>query len=236
VGAALGVGSDWFHDGNASSPGFYVLLGMAAMLGSVLNAPLTALITILELTANPNIIFPSMLVVVISCLCTRIFMGDKGIFLIMLKQQGRRIKSSGLTSELSRVGVFHVSTNNFVRSRFMVDYDQARALLEAKPTWIVLAELDKPKRLIKAADLAKFLEKAPEKVLTLEEDIDLQELPGDQTVLPPIHEQATLLEAHLLMKTESTDAVYVQNPRPFALDSEVMGIVTREAVTSYYSV
>ena len=109
-------------------------------------------------------------------------------------------------------------------------------ILEKKPKWVVLAELDHPKLLINASDLAKYLEKAPEKVLMLEEDIDLREIPGQQIVLPPIHEQATLLEAYRLMKTESTDAVFVQNPRPFALDSEVMGIVTREAITSYYSV
>lgn len=236
VGAALGVGSDWLHSGGASSPGFYVLLGMAAMLGAVLNAPLTALITILELTNNPNIIFPSMLVVVISCLCARIFFGDRGVFLILLRHQGRNIKSSGLTSELSRVGIFQVASTSFIRSRFVVDYTKAHALLEKKPKWVVLAELDHPKLLINASDLAKYLEKAPEKVLMLEEDIDLREIPGQQIVLPPIHEQATLLEAYRLMKTESTDAVFVQNPRPFALDSEVMGIVTREAITSYYSV
>lgn len=236
VGAALGVGSDWLYTGHASNPGFYVLLGMAAMLGAVLNAPLTALLTILELTNNPNIIFPSMLVVVISCMCARVFTGDRGIFLNLLRMQGRAVKSSGLTSELSRAGVFQVIATNFVRSRFMVNYTEAMALLEKKPQWIVLAELDKPKILIRAADLAKLLEKAPEKVLMLEEDIDLREIPGPQTVLPPIHEQATLLEAHRLMKTESTDAVYVQNPRPFALEAEVMGIVTREALTNYYSV
>lgn len=236
VGAALGLGSQWIHAGEASNPGFYVLLGMSAMLGAVFNAPLTALLTILELTNNPNIIFPSMLVVVISCLCTRMFIGDKGLFLIMLKHQGRSIRSSGLASELSRAGVFQVATHDFARSRFIVDYTQARSLLETKPLWIVLSELENPKLLIRASDLAHFLEKAPEKILTLEEDIDLREIPGQQIIMPPIHEQATLLEAHRLMKTESTEAVYVQNPRPFTLDAEVMGIVTREAVTNYYSV
>ncbi|WP_317933384.1 chloride channel protein [Halioxenophilus sp. WMMB6] len=236
VGAALSYGGHWLYDEQASSVGFYVLLGMAAMFGAVLNAPLTALITILELTNNPNTIFPSMLVVVIACLCTRLGAGNKGIFQTLLRLQGRSFRSTGLTSELSRAGVFQVLTTNFVKARSAIDYSEAIQLLENKPLWIVLSdEVDKPKQLIKAADLAKFLEKAPEAVLTLAEAINLLEIPGQKSPLPPIHEQATLLEAYQLMKSESTDAIYVQNPRQLALESEVMGIVTREAVTNYYS-
>ncbi|MGB1091330.1 MAG: chloride channel protein [Oceanobacter sp.] len=48
--------------------GFYTMLGMGALMGAVLRAPLAALVTLLELTANPNIILPAMLAIVIASL------------------------------------------------------------------------------------------------------------------------------------------------------------------------
>lgn len=236
VGALLSHGGLLLFGDQASNTGFYVLLGMAAMFGAVLNAPLTALITILELTNNPNIIFPCMLVVVIACLCTRAFTGDKGIFQILLRQQGKTIKSSGLTSELSRAGVFQVLSTDFARCSFEIDYEQAVKVLESKPQWLVLQELNKDKYLMRAAELAKFLENASDSIKAGEKLIELMEVPGNKTKLPPIHEQASLLEVHWLMKSESTEAVYVQNPRQLALEAEVMGIITREALTNYYSI
>ncbi len=235
AGAALSVGSQWLYAEQASFVGFYVLLGMAAMLGAVLNAPLTALITILELTNNPNIIFPSMLVVVIACLSTRIVVGNKGIFITLLGLQGKSVRSSALSMELNRVGVYQVIDTDFVKTPFIVDFSKAVSLLEGKPRWLVLTEPDKPKKLLKAADLAKHLNELQEEEQQPEE-IHLIDIPGEKTPLPPIHEAATLWEAHEYMKTEATEAVYVKNPRQFSLDTEILGLVTKEAITNYYSV
>ena len=48
------------------SVGFYAMLGMGALMGATLRAPLAALVALLELTANPNIIMPGMLVIVVA--------------------------------------------------------------------------------------------------------------------------------------------------------------------------
>src|SRR5690606_25212455 len=64
VGGAFGGAAHMLMPGSASAIGFYVILGMGAMMGATLNAPLAAMMAILELTYNPNIIFPSMLVVI----------------------------------------------------------------------------------------------------------------------------------------------------------------------------
>ncbi|GAB2198786.1 chloride channel protein [Sessilibacter sp. MAH4] len=235
-GAILSFFAHWAYPIHASGTTFYVLVSMTASLGAVLNAPLTALVTMLELTNNPTIIFPSMLVVVISCLTTRYFIGDQGIFVTSLKSQGLIVKSTSFENDLRRIGIRSLMNVKLVSSPYKIDHKKAIELLEKRPDWIVLNELGKTKRLLRAADLARFLEDAPNAILTLEKPIDLLEVPGKKLTMPPIHEQATVLEAHLLMKSESVEAVYVQNPRQLPLETEILGVVTRDDINNYYSV
>ncbi len=66
AGAILGALVGLFSPG--SDPAFYVLLGMGAMMGATLQAPLAALMALLELSNNPNIILPAMIIIVIASL------------------------------------------------------------------------------------------------------------------------------------------------------------------------
>lgn len=61
AGGGLGIVGAWLLPQLASSAGFYALLGMGAMMAGTLHAPLAALTAMLELTGNPNIIWPGML-------------------------------------------------------------------------------------------------------------------------------------------------------------------------------
>ena len=67
-----------------SSPAFYVMLGMGAMMGAVLQAPLAALMAVMELTHNPNIILPAMLVIVIANITASQLFGLKSVFLVQM--------------------------------------------------------------------------------------------------------------------------------------------------------
>jgi len=61
AGGALGILGAAIVPQHASSSGFYALVGMGAMMAGALHAPLAALTAMLELTGNPNIIWPGML-------------------------------------------------------------------------------------------------------------------------------------------------------------------------------
>lgn len=88
MGGALGgitelVLLDWqFLQTN--SAGFYAMIGMVAMMGAVLRAPLAALLALMELTGNLNIILPGMIAVVSSEIAARALVGDKSAFSVML--------------------------------------------------------------------------------------------------------------------------------------------------------
>ena len=68
----------------------YVVLGMAAMMAAVLQAPLAGLAAVLELTGNPNIILPAMLIVVVAMLTVRIVFRRRSVFLTTLRSVGIR--------------------------------------------------------------------------------------------------------------------------------------------------
>jgi H+/Cl- antiporter ClcA len=104
IGGMVGIIANHLMPGSASAVGFYVVLGMGAMMGAALNAPLAAMMAILELTYNPNIIFPSMLIVVVACLTTRWAFGCEGLFQTVLNAQGKKNSFSTIELLLSRTG------------------------------------------------------------------------------------------------------------------------------------
>jgi len=80
IGSAMGLLAHGWFPAHAGSPAFYAVVGMVAMLGAALRAPMTALIALLELTANPNIILPGMLAVLAANLANLMLLGKESAF------------------------------------------------------------------------------------------------------------------------------------------------------------
>ncbi|WP_372982684.1 chloride channel protein, partial [Marinobacter sediminum] len=105
LGGAMGLVGAQILPEQASSVGLYAMLGMGAMMGAVLQAPLAALMALMELTRNPNIILPGMLIITTSSLVTSEAFGKKSLFLTILKSQGLSYQNSPITQALRRVSV-----------------------------------------------------------------------------------------------------------------------------------
>ncbi|VAX13088.1 Chloride channel protein EriC [hydrothermal vent metagenome] len=76
-----------FYEGSA---GFYAIIGMVAMMGATLRAPLAALVALIELTGNLHIILPGMIAVVTAEIATRALVGDSSAFTVLLKVKHER--------------------------------------------------------------------------------------------------------------------------------------------------
>ncbi|TFH87552.1 chloride channel protein [Billgrantia azerbaijanica] len=236
AGALCGLAGQVLLPQEASEPALYALLGMAAMMGAVLQAPLAALMALLELTHNPSIIMPGMLAVVIAGLTARQLCRCDGFFIVGTRH-GLHPLQQPLMQALSRVSVPAVMERNLVRTPRLVTRDQARALLESGPVWVLIMRSsdDKPTLALKAADLARALMEAPEGARAEGEEalIDLLEIPGQRLEVAPIHLQATLTEAFERLNDEAVDALYVEHghrPR----QKRISGIITRGAIERYY--
>ncbi len=92
-GAMGGLMEQWVQDiypFYQGSTGFYAMLGMVAMMGAILRAPLAALVALMELTGNLNIILPGMIAVVTAEVATRALAGDQSAFTALLKVKHER--------------------------------------------------------------------------------------------------------------------------------------------------
>nr|WP_286009610.1 chloride channel protein [Salinicola sp. S1-1-2] len=234
VGALLGVIGGMLLPSVVATPALYAVLGMAAMMAAALQAPLAALLALLELTRNAAIMLPGMLAVVVAVLTARQLCGCRqGFFLSTLTQQGLHPLQQPMMQALSRVAVPAVMERNLARTPRVIDHDRAKALLDAKPTWLVITQEDrnKPPLAMKAAHLARVLH--DEAWLAEHERIDLEEVPGQRLDLAPVHLEATLSEAYDTLVESGVDALYVEHTTA-PMIRRISGIITREAIENYY--
>ncbi len=232
VGGAIGMALQIVFPTAGIQISLYVLIGMVAMMAATLNAPLAALVAVLELSYNPNIIFPAMLVIVFACVSTRHVFKLKSIFVEQLDYTNRSLEFSQAEQALKKVGVRSIMNRAFLVSSQFCDYEEAKKLLASKPKWIVIEVLNN-KYALPAADLAAYLETPPVEVLSLEQDIDLMDIPARRQNLAAIHERANLLEAIETIKNSGTQTLYVSRTGVPSL-GDVVGIVTMDKIEHYY--
>jgi H+/Cl- antiporter ClcA len=73
---------------NTSSVTLYAMLGMGAMMGATLQAPLAALLAVVELTGNPYLVLPGILAIVTASLSAKQLFGCESIFVVQAREQG----------------------------------------------------------------------------------------------------------------------------------------------------
>ncbi|WP_319024756.1 chloride channel protein [Microbulbifer hainanensis] len=241
-GIAGGLANLWLGEFTAS-PGFYAMVGMAAMMAALLNAPLAALLAILELTYNPNVLFAGMMMIVTACLVCRQVFGTEGIFQETLRAQDKSGTPSWRQQMLSRVGVASVMERRFVVAPRYVGEPEARRLIERHPLWILIDLPDKPApQILRAADLATFLERLRENRVEFEqeaipediEDIDLLKLPGERHQPAALNWRSTLLEAQQQLESSGADALYIIRSQSGALDNNAAGIILPQDIDNFY--
>lgn len=230
VGGAIGSLAQMIMPGSASAIGFYVILGMGAMMGATLNAPLTAMMTILELTYNPNIIFPSMLVVVAACLCTRWAFKCDGLFQHVLRIQGKYRNTEALEHLLSRTGVRVLMDRHLVETPSLIIRSGAEQLLNHRPNWILLSD---SQQLLLPADLAVYLQQLTEAGKSPVAEINLREIPARRYDLARIGADANLYEALELMNRQQVDVLWVES---LTDSNQPLGIISRQKIDNYYRI
>jgi len=228
LGGAMGIVGTSLSPENSASSGFYATIGMGAMMAGVLNAPLAALMTLLELTYNSAILLPAMLVIVIATITARLTSRLPGLFLI-----GRNPEryTSPVFQSLSRAGVTSLMTRNFIAHTPLLSFEQAEILLNQHPEWIVI-EKDDERFILRPSDLAHHIQTMQINE-SQHEAIDLLEIPGERWRLHPIHQRSTLQEALMLIREKNGFAVHVTQPNT-AANSPVAGIITRDQIDNYY--
>lgn len=247
LGGAMGLIGAQIVPDMASSIGFYAMLGMGAMMGAVLQAPLAALMALMELTRNPNIILPGMLIITTSSLITSEAFGKKSLFLTILSSQGLSYQNSPVIQALRRVSVGAIMDRSILRTERYLTAEEARQILKSEPKWLIVEGNKGPTALMPAVDLARFMEdrnapppdaekKAKDPEAQADEKpakIDLINIPANRRDIGPVQYQATLEEALNVFDQSSVEALYVQRHVAPTIQ-RIYGVLLKSDIENYY--
>lgn len=224
IGAIMGHLSSILMPDYHVNIGFYAMLGMGAMMAAVLGAPLAALMALLELTGNPNIILPGMLAIVVASLTVSEIFNLPSIFRI---QTNFTMNNSPVKQLLRNTWVGQVMSQDFAVSPRNINLDSAQLVLNHQPTWILLEE---DEQLLASSDLAWFIT-SDELIESESDDIDCLLLPGDRKMVKSISLMANLQDALDQMQGLNIEWLVVHRDKQF---NKVVGIVSRDMIEQYY--
>ncbi|MDX1432455.1 MAG: chloride channel protein [Gammaproteobacteria bacterium] len=226
AGGALGlVGHQLAPELSATSP-FYAVLGMGAMMGATLQAPLAALMAIMELTANPGSILPGMTVIVTATLTTRVLFRRSSIFIAILQGRGVELRPDPVALALSRTGVRAAMSRRFVTAPAQAGTEDLERLARHDPEWMLVA---------RDGDLVGVLDTRQKGPGALpapadgdeQPKLDLQALAA--TGFASVRSQATLREALDVLDREGVDVVLV-TAAATRDPGGVLGVLSRDQI------
>ncbi|PHS17032.1 MAG: chloride channel protein [Kangiella sp.] len=236
----------------ASEYAFYSMVGMATMMSAILQAPLAALMTLLELTNNPNVLLPGMIAVVISNLMVSQVFKQSSIFHSQLRSKGLDLRINPLSQFLRSVGVAGLMERKLiVHDNKFISVKEADKLLSETPKWILIRQKEEANSLLAANDLARFIlelkenwelkiQECKDKKLEIpdeselqKKEIDLLAIPADRQNIASVYLQANLEEALDTMERENVDAVYIFRSTS-ATSEKIYGILIKSKIESHY--
>ncbi len=231
LGGIMGILAQPIFPELSSSPGMYALIGMAAMMGATLQAPLAALTGVFELTSNPNIILPGMLAIVTAQLTASQLFGQRSIYRMLMQLKGLDYRHEPMVQALRRVGVANVMNRNIHRSSNIINRGKAEALVKQNKEWIVV-EKDQPIAILPTTDLSNYLEDNKEEEVT---EINLMKIPAKRLQVSCIDLRATADSAREYFIQEGVEALCISS----TIGPEIIrvyGILTKEKFKSSYDI
>ena len=220
AGSALGHISSYVLDGPTSDAGFYAMLGMGAIMSAVLQAPLAALIGLMELTHNPGIILPGMATIVIANIsCSYLFKQDS-VFIEVLRKQGLDYQANPITQALNHQGVtslMHDDLSHHVND----DITGYQSAIERGANWLI----------INSSDNDEVNHVLHQSQITLSEDLVAGLIEAAGIPSPAFgfcSSRATLKEAWDLCKKRDYKQLLITD-----IDGSIMGVLPVEEILRY---
>ncbi|MCX2983324.1 chloride channel protein [Halieaceae bacterium IMCC14734] len=226
VGAALAIVSDLLVPGGASDPVIYVMLGMGAAMAAVLNAPLAAILAVVELSQSVSVAFPSMLAIIAATLTRSSAFKLPAAHQVALIHLQRAIPEDPISQMLHQTNVLTVMERNIQVLPHFLDA-QSEEVAEGSG-WFLLQRDGESMYLIQGDDLRKAL---------LETDmaagVDLTELDLRRWSIANLGPRATLREALDTLRNNTVEALLVEGAKTKQGPS-IRGVVTRDTIDQFY--
>ncbi len=172
LGSACGELFNLWMPGIATAPGAYGVVGMGAMLGAVVQAPMTAIIMVFEMTNAYEVILPMMTSCILATLVQKSIL-QGSIYTLSLARKGIDIEAGREVGILSSLQVKDVMDWNAVTVPAAATYDTVlkRCLTHAGNYLYVVDEANHLEGVISFTDLKEFLFEEDFKGLVLARDL-----------------------------------------------------------------
>ncbi|MCB2187155.1 MAG: chloride channel protein [Deltaproteobacteria bacterium] len=167
IGAALGttvaLGLNTLWPGLALTPANYALAGMGALVAGTTLAPITAILTVFEMSSNYAVIFPMMVAAISATLVVRLTLGYS-VYEMKLLARGIRLERGMDTKLLEDMQVHEAMRRDFESVRESTPLAQLIEQVEksAYPHFVVLNQAGRLAGVLTLTDLAPVLGHAAE--------------------------------------------------------------------------
>ncbi len=216
IGTCISIIAMYFMPGDLQASDF-ALMGMAGFMAATLNAPLAALLCVVEMSNQIEIIVPAMIVIASSCISSGQFFRNRSIFIMQLEVQGLAYRRPPIEKSLQRVGVIGVMQEQLIQ---IADNDNKTIAAKASqhtPHQHVIIK----KENIKGE--SEYIWCQPEQ----KNNDNSQSIIRHKLIA--LSNQSTLAEAYLLLVKKRAGGVYIYQDNP----NDIMGIITFDAIRSY---
>lgn len=229
AGGAMGSLIGAFMPASFAANGFYAILGMGAMMGATLQAPLAALTAVLELTSNPNAIMPAMIAIVTASLTSKVVFGKDSVFITLLLASGIETRRTRLWHSGNDIGLASVMDRDIAELPAHAQRSLCQSLIDRPTRWVLLWGDDGQALGLHAGPgfierLRQTLAQAPE-----QEKFDLSTLNGTGLSVAPADLVMTLREAELALRRAGAHALYVRRVTQRD-ERRAFGVLTREMI------
>jgi len=230
LGGVLGAIGGLLQPDLASDPTLYIVIGMGAAMAAVLNAPLAAILAVVELTQTISISMAAMLAIVTATLTTSGVFRQRSAHQSVLHQLKRQVPDDPVSQLLHRSNVQSSMDTRVVRVPAILDRDGRLPLLETPPAWCLVQREGEDLYLVDGPELLAWLDGRPAE----EPAADLTTADIRRWTIAAVPMQATLRQATDAMREATAEAVIVYEHSPSTGNRLLHGVLTRESIERFF--
>jgi H+/Cl- antiporter ClcA len=228
LGGAMGVAGGQIAPELASHPTLYIVVGMAATMAAAVNAPLAAILAVIELTHSISIGLPALVAIVAATLINNSAFRQRSVHQAVLSQLQRVVPDDPLNQLLHSTAVTSIMDSRVVQVPCTITEEDRVPLLEFTPIWCLVSRADENLYLVQGQELLDWL-------ATNEgaREVDLTEADIRRWTIAATPLQATLRQALDAITSGTAEAACVYE-RSRASGKQILhGVITRDSIEKF---
>ncbi|MEY8213918.1 MAG: chloride channel protein [Colwellia sp.] len=206
----------------------FILMGMAGFMAACLNAPLAALLAVVELSSQLELVLPAMIVITIASIVSRQLCKNESIFIMQLDAQNLLYRKPPIEESLQNIGALAVMKDNLLILEQASPRTIIGELLDSHGSQLIINKESTSQN----DKLAHFYWAEFDAEIVDDENEDSEYNLAKKLILHkliPLNHQVTLAEAYLALVEQRSGAVYIYHKDI----NDCIGLVTFEQLRIY---